>query len=793
MRVWSLGIDDPYSLTLAADARLCIPDYCNDHAWEISLGGGDLPALAIQTTYGLRARMMRLFFRFGQGNMMVSDPAAFSQPPRLQQFFPNFARLGFSPFSGIDVVCEFWVPESQVLAGRLSLVNNSVIPRQIWVECAALLTPLENGRSMCPVDESQFTCLAGATEGITPVLFTPGKPKISQSPYPSLSIDLDLLPGNSDIITWALASLPDLSLSIDQARLAASRAWDAEVSRIEMQNSQQIIEIETGNPAWDAALAFSQKAALSLFLGPTSLLNHPSFVLNRLPDEGYSRRLDGSDYDHLWNGQSVLETYYLSSLILPGAPALAQGLVRNFLSTQTEEGFIDGKPGLGGQRGRFLAAPMLASLAWRIFQISQDKVFLADIFPALLKFCHAWFESDHDRDGDGFPEWDHPLQTGFDDHPIFDRWHLWSQAADITTVESPALGALLVREIASLSQIARVIGQESEIHSMTSRSTFLRKSVETCWDLKPHTYLYRDRDTHLSLSGETLAATTGNGDIVLDRGFPQPQRLVIMVRAHDELTRMSSITIHGRTPSGAQTETIPARSFIWIQGRACLTSRNTFTHLDHVSLKGLSPQDEVTLRTLDLRQQDITLLLPLWAQIPSTQRVRSLVKNQFHPGAAYFRLFGLPGCPERQPGSSPGNCPEVYLPWNQLIIEGLLAYGYRQEASGLVSKIMDVVARSLQQHKAFYRHYHSTSGEVSGERNSLGGLAPVGLFLDSIGVRLLSSTSVIISGFSPYSRPVTIKYRGLSVIREQKHTHVIFPDGQTTNITGSGTHLVSLV
>jgi len=35
--------------------------------------------------------------------------------------------------------------------------------------------------------------------------------------------------------------------------------------------------------------------------------------------------------------------------------------LKNFLSIQKEDGSIDGKPGLAGQRGRYLAAPMLAS------------------------------------------------------------------------------------------------------------------------------------------------------------------------------------------------------------------------------------------------------------------------------------------------------------------------------------------------------------------------------------------------------------------------------------------------
>ena len=49
MRDWSLAPGDPLCLTLAADSRLSIPDYLNDHIWELSIvGGGDTVAAVNQ-------------------------------------------------------------------------------------------------------------------------------------------------------------------------------------------------------------------------------------------------------------------------------------------------------------------------------------------------------------------------------------------------------------------------------------------------------------------------------------------------------------------------------------------------------------------------------------------------------------------------------------------------------------------------------------------------------------------------------------------------------------------------
>ena len=65
MRDWSLAKGDPLSLTLAADSRLSIPDYINDHIWELQPGGGEPSALSLHSTYGLRAKGLLILIRYG--------------------------------------------------------------------------------------------------------------------------------------------------------------------------------------------------------------------------------------------------------------------------------------------------------------------------------------------------------------------------------------------------------------------------------------------------------------------------------------------------------------------------------------------------------------------------------------------------------------------------------------------------------------------------------------------------------------------------------------------------------
>ena len=280
MRDWTLGPGDPLTLTLSADFRLCTTDYVNDHIWELESGGGDPPALALYTTYGLRARSMRIFPSFTLGGQTVTDPASFPLPPRLRCFFPNFLLLDFSPLPGIEVVAEYWAPDSHTTAGRFTVTNRGGEPLTPLLELCAQFAPLE-GQSFSPIPMQSVNVLAGRSSDLAPVIFLTGGPQLGPGPYPSLSLDLDLAAGGSRTLTWAQAALSTPEESLELARRTAARPWEAERARIELVNAAQTVEVHTGEPDWDAAFALSQKTAFSLFFGANRHLPYPSFVLAR--------------------------------------------------------------------------------------------------------------------------------------------------------------------------------------------------------------------------------------------------------------------------------------------------------------------------------------------------------------------------------------------------------------------------------------------------------------------------------------------------------------------------------
>ncbi|HSF80864.1 MAG TPA: hypothetical protein VLA49_06500 [Anaerolineales bacterium] len=791
MRTWNLKNGDPLALTIAADARLGATTYADDQIWELNLGRGDPPAVSIQTTYGLRARAMRILTRFSLGEQSATDPASFHKEPRILQFYANYLRMGFAPFQEIDVIWEIWVPASQVITGRLQITNRSKIVRPLRLDLVALLTPSE-GERMTPVEIQAAPALAGRTAGLAPVVFMTGGPVAVSSPYPALVMQLELAAGESKNLIWVHSALTEVEDSFTLARETAARPWDAEIARLELLNSGQV-EVLTGDPGWDAAFALSQAAAYRLLVGPSDKLPFASFVLARQPDQGYSLRGDGADYNHLWNGQPPLEAYYLSQLLLPGSPDLVQGLVHNYIATRKEDGSLDWKPGLAGQRSRLLATPIIARLAWNTYQACRDRNFLEEVFDPLVDFIHAWFDQQHDRDGDGIPEWDHPMQAGYEDHPVFSRWHEWAQGVDIFTAESPSLCAFLYQECKSLILMAKELKREEPLPALQSLADHLHTVLEQAWDAEIASYRYWDRDSNYPTTGEKLAEREGAGIIQMDRSFEHPVRLLVRLEVGEGTFPYPEFFIHGEGVSGQHmVERLEADQVRWYLGRGSLTSGRVYTQLERIEIRGLRSEDRVSLFSVGYDLLDHTLLSPLWASAPNPENAAKMIQETIFNPSRFGGNYGLPACPTPPASANYLVCQRVHLPWNALVIEGLSAYGFQTEAARLLEGIMAALVKNLSERGAFFQWYDAESGQGLGERNELSGLAPLGPFLHALGLVFISSQRIIVQGSNPFRWPVTVKYRGTTILCQKEKTVITFSSGQSVTVSGAEPKVVSL-
>lgn len=792
MRDWFLTRDDPLALRIAADTRLTPTDYADDQSWELSLNGGEPPAMAVRTTFGLRARDLRLFPLFSENDRSISDPADFVGQPALRAFFVNYLRVEFEPLPDLLVTAHYWVVESHVLAGQFTLVNRDPEQRTrtVTVSLAGLLKPLAGGdaperpargaaqnRPLGPSQREEFAVLEGQTGNLNIIVAMDEEARGDSAPHPLLARTVELPAGEPMAVRWACAARPSTAEGLVLLREAFAREWEGEFARLELVN-ESLLEIETGDKDWDAALAFAQNVSLRCFVGPTDKLPYPSFVFSRNPDRGYSRKGDGSDHSWLWDGQVATEAYVALPNIVHAAPELAKGVLLNWLAIQDERGFIDWKPGLAGQRNKALCIPILASLAWKIYEDTQDLTFLDQCYLGLYRFFNAWFSSRHDRDGDGLPEWSHTIQSAFDDNPSFVRWQKWGQGADITAVESPDLASYLAREAASLLKIREALGRPAE-PEIAARFEELHNAIEAMWRDESAIYHYVDRDSHAVTSGEILA--TGRGNIAVDvaRRFDPAARIVVRAVGPSDQKVALGVTIGGRSPRGRhRVEAFKRSQAQWYFGIATATSDRLYAEVERIEVTGLTDDYEVVISTLDTTLQDQTLLLPLWAGVPSQERAEALVKRTLLDPERFWRPYGIPNCAAHQPFYRPdnrGGSGGVWMMWNTMLCEGLVAYGYRAEAAELLNRLMTAMVHGLRTDKAFSEAYNPDVLDGLGEKDYIWGVAPVRLMLTAAGIRPLSPRRVAIEGWSPFPWPITVRWKGLEVTRDGKRTTIRFP------------------
>jgi len=801
MRDWSLTPDDPYSLHLSADARLCVPNYADDQIWELNLQAADPPAIALETTFGLRVQSMRIFPSFFTRGVVLADPTSFAEPVLIKRFLTNYARLECRPTPDCLVEAEYWVPDSRRIAGRFTLINQSHSEQVVRLRLQAVLRAhvgdagdsFGSGRrdslagGMRAEGISGVTVLAGGIENLAPVVFLSGGARPEMAPYPALAVDLRLSVGEAKSVVWTHAGLQDVESSFQSARELASCGWDSEIARAEMVNAS-IVDIRTGDPDWDAAFAASQNVSLGAYLGPTRFLPFATFVDARVPDRGFSARADGKDYSWHWAGQAAAQAYANIQQILPAAPELARGVLRNFLKSRTQDGSIDWKPGLGGQRNGGLCSPLLASLAWEIYQQTQDRSLIEESLEPLIAFVHRWFDREHDRDGDGFPEWDHTMQAAFDDWPTFVRWRKWGQGLDVTKAETPDLAAYLYKECRALVQMAREIDRDDLAAGLEARIERLREGVERTWSESDAAYHHQDRDLHRSASGEVLGRGRGEFVMHVDRAFDPAARLLVRVGASEGVSHAIQVLIHDESPGAEdKVERLTERRFQWFWDYGTATSDRTHAYIDRIEVRGLSQEFETELRIADYTRQDQTLLLPLWAGIPSPERAARIVNATMLDEGRFWRKFGIPVCSASDPAFDTSNATGsggVHLLWNVMIGEGLLDYGFIELAADLMGRLMQACVRSLRTDKSFHEAYGPDEAQGLGERNHISGVAPLALFLKILGVRLISPRRVIVRGRNPFPWPVVVSWRGLVVRREAGQTQITFPDGDKVVVEG---------
>jgi hypothetical protein len=662
----------------------------------------------------------------------------------------------------------------------------------VFLEWAGMLNTQGLGQNLVHYPLGPGHVLTGHAENLNPVCYLTGSPQPARTTVPALSVPVELEPGQTRRLTWVAAGLQTMEGSFELARSLTARQWDAETAAIELHNTRQAVEITTGDALWDLAFSLSQKEAFRLLVNSLGDEPKPAIIHNRNPDQGFSMRGDGKDLPASWSSITPLDLMYWLQIILPGAPDTASQILDTLFKSIDSTGYVDLYSGAGRQPARWMTQPLLVYLAWLVEQqAGTGKPLRQDYFQALMKYLESWFSPDHDRDQDGFPEWDHPEQTGVPTSPAFQQSFSHQQGYSIHNFESPALAAMLYRECTLLLEIAQETGDTASCDWLRDKAEGIEKEFCRFFLDKSSSPHYIDFQTHLSPSGIRIGSLHGNGTINAARELPVPGRPAVTVRLNGQQSAPLQVIIKGKLPNNRlANETLPAEGFIWRNEKGIAVSSKVFKYINSIQVKGLKEKDRVEVATIDHSAEDISLFLPLWAGFLTQEWADGLIEDHFYP--RFFRDFGTPASSPNHllPDSNPDTAAQ--LPWSVLLGQGILAYGHPQKAAELLTRIMNAIVLQINQNLQFSEFYNTETGLGTGKENSLTGLAPVSFFLQVVGIRTLGDSKIVLSGLNPFPWPVTVKYRGMTITRKQEDTEIVFLSGERLTVRGPGPHRISL-
>ncbi len=773
---------------LAADARNSRTDYCDDQAWTLRLGGRDEAALAFQTQSGGRAGLVSLVPMWRAGDRVVYQLQTYAERPVITHFAPNFMQVEAAPLADLALVARFWAMESRAAGGEFALTNKGadVVQLQLELFGHAVINSRNVRLNVLTLGDGTLALHLGQIGNLNPVVTLEGA---SGEIYggrigsPKVGRALELQPAESARLPFAVAGLENMRDSFSVAMNWMSRPWEGHFERIE-RDAAAVPRISTGKDDWDRVIDLSYAHLIKAFMRPTERLPHASFVANRAGNRGWSRRGDGGDHIRAWAGQDPTLAYLAVAAIANIDGELAKGIIRNYLATQDESGFVDRQPGLGGQRQSLLMMPILARLCWQVHQRTGDLDFLREVYPMLVAFFGRWLQSDMDADDDGVPEWRSERQMGYIAFPTFGLGQYWAQGAAIGQMESPDLLAYLIAEADALCQIADHLGEAESAQILSKQLAMMETSLEEFWDGRR--YSYRDRDSHLTAEADELLRR-GAGDQIheLDRELLPPARVVVRVLGGVSQRPRITLKLEGRDENGAEcTLEAAAEEFDWQNRQGLYTTEKPLSQVQRITIAGLSRVYKVYATTIDSSRLDINALMPLICRSLPPERAAALVELALDE-AHFLRPNGLTMVSASDPNFDPSNARGgggIWMYWLSLIGEGMVRAGYREEATTLVKRVLAGLTRVLAREGKLSQFYHTDEAKGFGEDHHIGGIVPLKLLSDVLGVSISAPDRVWVGGEFAWGDAITVAQHGVTVERDADEIRVEFPSGHSERL-----------
>ncbi|GEM_PF-277046 len=786
LRRWEMDRAVNFKYQIAADARFSRTDYTDDQVWELNLGSRNNPALSFQTQFGGRTEVASIVPMWTIDGRAIQQFQTYVTPPYLTHFAPGYIRVEAQITSEVELVAQYWAMESRAAGGEFSLTNTGDKDLQLHLDLFGRVVINNRNRKLNVLTfrDDTIALHLGQIGNINPVVTLEGSSLSVYGGYissPKVGCRVRIEVGQTVKIPFVVAGLAEMRDSVSLAMNWMSRPWKPFFEQINLE-ATTVPKIETGNSEWDKLIDLSYAQLVNAFMKPTENLPYASFVATRASNRGWSKRGDGSDHIRVWSGQDPTLAYLTVPAIASIDPKLAQGVIINYLSTQDDSGFVDRQPGLGGQTQGMMMMPILARMAWMIYEYTQDKQFLTESFPKLEAFFKRWFNHDMDADSDGVPEWQSERQLGYVALPTFGKGQAWGQGANIKQMETPDLVAYLISEADALVEIATTLEEDTE--DLTEQRTQLEEHLEAFWD--GTRYTYRDRDSHITTdSVELLDGVAGDELHTINRGLVVPNRVVIRVVGGVNHRPKIKLSLVGKDTNGNPI-TIDAETddFLWLNRQGMYTSTQALSHIESIQIDGLSRVYKIYAETIDNSRLDINHLLPLWTGRIPEDNAKSLVDIAMDENH-FMRPNGITMVSASDHDFSPSNANGgggIWMYWLSLIGEGMVKSGYRKEATQLIKTVLDSLTKMLANDGYLSQFYHSDELKAYGEDHHIGGHVPLHLLTQILGVRIVSRYQVWVGGEFTWDDQIIFEQYGIVVTRSDKEIYIRFGSGHEVTL-----------
>jgi len=753
----NFGID----IHLAADTAQGSVNPCNDQIWHLSSEAGEPVALSLSTTYGLRAYAMRIFPRFHLKGETVQNPHSYNSTPNLRFTACNFAHIHLSPFPTIDARFRLWVPTSQIVVGQIAITSTASQLEPLAVEWVCMLEPFPGGSTMMVDDQRVNTILAGKTSDLEPVFLLTGMPKATPSLFPSLTSEIALRPGVQRQFTWVISSLENKDLSFYAARRYTASNLEVEELKINVSMKKWFLDLQSNDNFYDMRIKKSQDKAQQLILPAFGSFLHPSLIHSRLEDNGFSRTGKGDDAGESWGIQTSLDVFQASRVLLPSCPELVKGFLQNILEMQSEDGALELLVSWTGKRSGRKATPILSGIALDVLNYTQDLNWLKRVYPVLLESTKGWFTISSDVDEDGFPEWQHPLQTGLlrSEGTPSD----YEEQLDILvrTTESPALAAMLWRECSTLVKISRILDLADDVPWLERQMSSLYQHVQSCWNEKAAHFQYRDMLNHTLNTSPRIKTYRRNGNFPFSEPKASASFTILQASLLQDSPHPFEILI--QTPD--QLLTVNEKAFVWKGKTGYAVVKTPLNRIRAITIRNLRKDEAISFSETVLDRLDASSIIPFWAGIASEDQTIS------------FLNVHLPAFAEGYQSTD-----QVPTVMKYMLLEILVNSGRNVEALEVMDKWFGIDDG-----------FSSNSYGSKRKLHSLEDLIPMRILLSVFGIELWNRKEIIVKNQNIPLPPITVQYEQTTFKREQGICVITHSNGETTTLDQAGKMKILIV